>query len=142
MTFLVPVSYKNGFLQKKACIPHKCCSHPQKLRDLQGAITLFLYKNQLYKNKEAQNDPKFKNKLRTTLASKSVNILRTSSERHPWCRLITIFLIEIRVLGLKGSWIFENLRAKSFLAVLSNNTRRLTLVRNQVFRYLINNTDP
>ena len=105
-------------------------------------LHFFLYKNQLYKNKEAQNDPKFKNKLRTTLASKSVNILRTSSERHPWCRLITIFLIEIRVLGLKGSWIFENLRAKSFLAVLSNNTRRLTLVRNQVFRYLINNTDP
>ena len=32
--------------------------------------TLFLYKNQLYKNKEAQNDPKFKNKLRTTPASR------------------------------------------------------------------------
>ena len=41
--------------------------------------TLFLYKNQLYKNKEAQNDPKFKNKLRTAPASKFVNILRTSS---------------------------------------------------------------
>ena len=39
----------------------------------------FLYKNQLYKNKEAQNDPKFKNKLRTPPASKFDNILRTSS---------------------------------------------------------------
>ena len=31
----------------------------------------FVYKNQLYKNKEAQNVPKFKNKLRTTQASNS-----------------------------------------------------------------------
>ena len=34
-------------------------------------LHFFLYKNQPYKNKEAQNDPKFKNKLRTTRGSNS-----------------------------------------------------------------------
>ena len=37
--------------------------------------TLFFYKNALYKNKYAQNDPKFKNKLRPTPTSKYVKIL-------------------------------------------------------------------
>ena len=42
-------------------------------------LLFFFYKNTLYKNKQAQNDPKFKN--RTTPASKYVKIFRTTSLR-------------------------------------------------------------
>ena len=92
---------------------------PKKLQNREERkLHFFLYKNQLYKNKEAQNDPKiFKNKLRTTPASKSVNILRTSasgryasltgpasmSEWRPWRRSTTNFLIKNSCIGLKGS---------------------------------------
>ena len=98
-----------------------------------GELHFFLYKNQLYKNKETQNDPKFKNKLRTTPASKSVNILRTSSEWRPWRRWTTNFLIKISCRGLKGSQIFENLRAKSFFTIF-HNTRSIALIKNEDFQ--------
>ena len=52
-------------------------------------ITLFFfYKNTLYKNKEAQNDPKFRNNLRTTPASKYAKFL----EHEPEDLLISKFL--------------------------------------------------
>ena len=77
--------FTNEFLQIYATLAKSTYSHAQIFLETRYRaqrsqnVKTFFYKNQRYMNKEAQNDPKFKNKLRKALASKSVDILRTPS---------------------------------------------------------------
>ena len=107
------------------------------------SYTFLFYKNQLYKNKDAQIEPKFKNRLRTVRGSFHVKILRTTRLRYrlrqnfkhnePEELVVTKFVVVRKTLK----------SLKHYVKVLLSTTyQKLSVRKRDILIYLIKNIEP